>query len=288
MGGGCLENAKQILKKYKEVSTVPNVAVKLTQMISKDTCTIEEFENVIKMDPSLVMRLLNIVNSSYFSLKKDIHSVAEALVFVGMENLKNSIVMAALKHIFENASGHAGFSMKKLWLHSAATGLCSQMIAERIFGQKGENPFLCGILHDIGLIVEFQMMPEKLIQACEAFDPEKGQLHEFEQQYLGTDHTRIGALLVSEWKLPEKINQTILEHHSSDNNTPPDSISGIIKVADYMISKIGYPEINGYVPALPQSILNHLHANINEYKLITRELPQALADAKDILELDKG
>ena len=78
------------------------------------------------------------------------------------------------------------------------------MVAEKIFGQKGEDPFLCGILHDVGMIVEYQVIQGQFLEMCEAFLPKTEQINEYEQEIIGTDHTRIGALLVSNWKLMEQ------------------------------------------------------------------------------------
>jgi hypothetical protein len=44
------------------------------------------------------------------------------------------------------------------------------MISECIFQEKGEDAFLCGILHDIGMIVEDQTKHDLFIQGCRACD----------------------------------------------------------------------------------------------------------------------
>ena len=281
-----MKKAKQVLNKFKNIKTVPHVAIRLTQMISENTDTMQEFEQVIKLDPTLVMRLLELVNSSYYSLRQEINSVAEALVFVGMNNLRNMIVIAALKHIFENTREDEKFSIKALWLHSASTGICSQMISERIFGMKGEDPFLCGILHDIGMIVEYQVIQEKFFEVCKAFQPKAKQINEYEQEIIGTDHTKIGAILVSDWKIPENIQSVIKDHHKINIEILPDSITGIIRISEYLVSRIGYSELPGAVPLLPKSLITHFKKNINEYKLIIKELPGELAKAKEILDLN--
>ena len=94
---------------------------------------------MIKMDPTLVMRLLKLVNSPFFGLRQEVDSISRAVVVVGTKNLRNMVVTTALKNVFTQTSAEDVFSKVRLWLHSAAVGICSQMISERIFGQKGRR-----------------------------------------------------------------------------------------------------------------------------------------------------
>jgi HD-like signal output (HDOD) protein len=56
---------KALLKRFQDVKTLSHVAIRLTKLISDQTATMQEFERVIKMDPTLVLRLLRMVNSPY-------------------------------------------------------------------------------------------------------------------------------------------------------------------------------------------------------------------------------
>lgn len=97
----------------------------------------KDFEEVIKMDPILVSRLLRLVNSPYHGLIQTVDSIGRAVAFLGTKNLHNLIVTDALKNFFAGPGPDSIFSKKKLWIHSAAVSICSKMVAERIFGING-------------------------------------------------------------------------------------------------------------------------------------------------------
>ncbi len=65
-------------------------------MISDDKSTMEEFEEIIRLDPTLVVRLLRLVNSAYYSLRNKVTSISEAVVFIGSDSLRNMVVVEAL------------------------------------------------------------------------------------------------------------------------------------------------------------------------------------------------
>ena len=55
-----MKTALKLLKKFNDVKTLPHVAIRLSQLVADENSPIKEFEKIIKMDPTLVMRLLRL------------------------------------------------------------------------------------------------------------------------------------------------------------------------------------------------------------------------------------
>ena len=157
-----MPSAKELVNKFNDMKTLPHVAIRLTKMISSESTTMQDFEEVIKLDPILVVRLLKLVNSPFFGLANKVDSIAKAVVFIGMKNLRNLVAVEAIRDLYNNKSGEQGFSRQILWMHSATVAILAQMIGQRIFALDDEDIFLAGIIHDIGLIVEDQLVSEQL------------------------------------------------------------------------------------------------------------------------------
>ncbi len=282
-----LNTTKYYLKKFTGLKTIPSVATRLINMIEDDNSSLQDFEEVIKVDPTLVLRLLKLVNSAYFSLRTKIKNVSEAVVYIGVDNLRNLIVLDALKNLFLKNSNSDIFSRNRLWLHCSVTSICCQMIAERVFVLKGEDAFLCGILHDIGLIVEDQVAPDKFQDFCYTFDPEKDNLIDHERLIMGTDHSTISYFLTKEWGLNPDICQGIKLHHRSLDTVDPGSLTGILQISEYLISRLGYdafPEVRSGISS--PSLLIHIKKNIMGYRAIVDDLPHEIQRAKEIYSLE--
>ena len=282
-----MKTANEFLKTFKEVKTLPHVAIQLSRLISDANSSIKEFEKLIKMDPTLVMRLLRLVNSPYYGLQQRVESISRAVVLLGMKNLRNMVVVQALKDIFKSGSDEDIFSRRKLWLHCAAVSICSQMIAERIFQKKGEDAFLCGILHDIGIIVEDQAKHELFIQCCKAYDPGLKSFTDCEREVMGTDHGTVGYLLAQDWKLPPDVIKAIRQHHKMITTISPSSVSGIVQIAEYIVTKLNYPAINGMATSLSPPLFDHISDNLMEYKSLAGDLPEEITKAREIYEAEK-
>ncbi len=283
-----MTKAHSLLKKFNNLKTLPHVAIRLSRLISDENSSIKEFEEIIRMDPSLVVRLLRVVNSPYYGLRQKVDDIDRAVVFVGMKNLHNLVVVEALKDVFMESPHEDIFSRKMLWLHCAAVSICGKMIAERIVEQKGEDVFLCGILHDIGMIVEDQVAQDLFLQTCKTYEPESGQITKYEREIIGTDHCAIGYELARDWKLSYEIQEGIKNHHKTLKDVSPSSVTGIIQIAEYIVSRSGYPAIPGMKGMLSPPLTTHIQNNPEEYKTLARNLPDEMSKARDLYEIQEG
>ncbi len=278
-----MPTAQALLKKFGDMKTLPHVAIRLTKLLSNENTTMQEFERLIKMDPTLVLRLLRVVNSPYYGVREKIDSISRAVVFVGMKSLRNMIVTTALKEVFQKSPHEDIFSRAHLWLHCATVSICSQMISERIFRQAGDDAYLCGILHDIGMIIEDQVAQDLFLETCKAYTPDTKPFTKYEREVIGADHCEIGYLLGCEWKLSVEVREGI-KNHQNEEGISPSSIAGIIQIADYFVTKLNYTAIPGMKAMLSPDLATHVRDNIEEYKALVKDLPEEMSKAKELYE----
>jgi len=280
-------SAQDLLKNFNDIKTLPHLEIRLSKLISDRNSTVKEFEETIKLDPTLVLRLLQLVNSAYYGLQQTVNSITRAVVFIGMKKLRNMVITEALKGIFKNSKHEEVFSRNKLWLHCQVVSICGQMISERIFEKNGEDAFLCGILHDVGMIAEDQVVEDLFLQACKVYEPNSKPITEFEREVIGTDHCEVGYLLAQEWNLSVDIQEGVRHHHSPFEELSPSSLTGIIQVAEFIASKMNYTAIPGMIVKLPTPLASHVRDNLNEYNALAKDLPDEIAKAKEVYEIQE-
>ncbi len=280
--------AHQLLRKFADLKTLPHVAIRLSKLLSEERTALQQFEDVIKLDPVLVSRLLRMVNSAYFGLRESITSISRALVFLGTKNLRNMVVTEAIKDIIHCKTDDSVFSRKKLWLHCAAVSILGQMISERVFGRRGEDVYLCGILHDIGMIIEDQTTPELFAQSCKTVSVAPRPFVEIEKDIIGTDHCVLGFLLSEEWRLHEDVKKGIRDHHLTSEDLEPTSITGLIQMAESFACRLGYFPLPGIEGVLSPSLLRFVQENSQEFRILIQEMPDQMAKARELYETDEG
>lgn len=277
-----MPSARELIQKFSDLKTLPHVAIKVTQMVNSESSTMQDFEDVIKLDPILVVRLLKLVNSPYFGLANKVESISKAVVFIGMKNLRNLVAVEALRELYKDKDEGASFSRQNLWVHSATVAILSQMIAKRIFGLDGENEFLAGIIHDIGLIVEDQLEPELLRQACQQFVEGDGSIIQYEQEVVETHHAKVGGILASEWNMPDDVLLAIKKHHDQVKAYPIPSPVSILHISEYIANRMKYGAMKGRVEGLPSYLTGHMKERMADYKVLIKDLPAEMAKANQL------
>lgn len=277
-----MPTAQELMSKFEEIKTIPPVAIRLIKVISDENSTVQEIEKIIKMDPTMVVRLLSLVNSSFYGLRQKVDSITTAVVFIGLKNLRNMIVVTSLKEAVKLGTKEDIFSKTDLWFHCASVAVCSKMITERILGKMGEDIFLCGILHDIGMIIEYQLAEDLFLQTCKAYTPGDKPFCEFEREIIGADHCEVGYLLARKIELSDEVQETIRGHHLIRKETSPSSLIGTIHLAEYFVSQLGHTALPGMKAGIAPHFKSYIRQNIEEYKALAKSLPDELSKAEEI------
>ena len=94
--------AEAMAKKVKRMEFLEGNFFQLVVEISKDEPDIEQIEKVISHDAALSYALLKIVNSAYFALRRRVSSILQALVTMGISQLKQWVYLLSFNSEFEN------------------------------------------------------------------------------------------------------------------------------------------------------------------------------------------
>jgi len=276
-----MSTAQQFLDQFADIHPLPSVVMTVNKLINDSESTMKDFENVIKVDPVLVARLLRLVNSPFYGLTQTVDSIGRAVAFLGMKNLHNLVVIDALQNVFVAPQRKALFSKKKLWHHSAAVSICSKMVAERIFGINGDDALLCGILHDFGLLIEEQIQPDDFEKICESCTSST-HLIELENEAFDTNHCELGYIMSRDWNMSVSVQEAIRDHHLISNDIKPDSLAGIIQISEYITGQLEYTTLPDIKVDISAPLLQHLKDNIDDYNVLTEDLPEEMEKANAI------
>ncbi len=277
-----MTTAQALIEKFKKIRTLPHIVSRLVQLVNDEDSTLQDFEEVIRMDPALVARLLTLVNSSYFGLTRKVDSISRAVALLGMKNLHNIAVTDAIQGMLRSDFGTTEFSPQRLWLHSAASSICCKMIAERIFTINGDDAYLCGILHDIGLIVEMEAEKETFLKLIERLVCDGPTIIELEEELFQSNHCQIGYMLAQDWHIAAPIADAIRDHHQDDGMIIPHSPTGILQMSEYIIQQLGFSIKDGLTASLAPSLATHIQSNVAEYKVLAEDLPEELEKTKNM------
>ncbi len=231
------------IKEISHIATLPEVTVKIIELVEDPTSTAQDLHNVISNDPALCSRILKVVNSSFYGLPGQIGSINRAIVLLGLNAVKNIAISASLAKIFRGGDLCPSFSARHLWKHSIATAAASKLLADDLGLGLPDEAFLAGLMHDIGVMVEMQFDRDKLVEVIESLGVVDGapsaSMLEREVAVFGANHEHFGQALCQRWKFPATF-ATVTGTHHDPFEAPETSrtLPAIVYVADRIAASV--------------------------------------------------
>jgi len=223
-----------------EIATLPEVTVRISQIVENPKSTARDLHDVIKNDPALSARILKVVNSAFYGLPGQIASIDRAIVLLGLSAVKNIAIAASMTRLFNGGSNISGFTGLELWKHSVAVGVASRMLASSQGKPAVEECFLTGLIVDLGLLVERQVFPEKLGEVIRQHAASDRRFCEIETEIIGADHQAFGMALANRWRFPRALCNVIGYHHKPAELAEVNREQAIlVNIADILSSRAG-------------------------------------------------
>lgn len=234
---------EQLTQKLQNVFPMPQILSKIMHVVNDPNTSAASIEQVFKYEPSFTLKILSLANSAYYGSPGKITNIRSAITLLGFNLIKSLAVHASVNELFHSNSNNSLFSGIDLWKHSIAVGVVAKMIARRHRLGQAEDYFTMGILHDTGLIIEFQFYREAFDELLAKLHDGQGELIELEEKLLGINHATLTRMLCEKWQLPKMMTIPLAYHH--DPLAAPESMrpsATVIYLANAVVheKKVGF------------------------------------------------
>jgi putative nucleotidyltransferase with HDIG domain len=190
----------------------------------------------IGQDPSIVIRILRIANSPFYGMPREIGSLREAIVLLGINRIKDMLMSLCFSKMLP--AQHKDFNYDLFLHHSMAVAECTRQLAN-CTSTSPDFAFTAGLLHDIGDLVIVMLFPDEfsqLVKMSEKFGIEE------EQKVLGFNHTIIGGKAAQYWNFPQEIQEAIEQHETYPESATTKSLGLLVYTANLLIVNTEQPD----------------------------------------------
>ncbi len=233
------ETVQQILCGLKNLPTPPLTYTKMSEELNKPDPSIELLSDMVMQDSAISARVLQMVNSAFFGIGRSISDIAQATMFLGIENLRSLVLILGIsRESFAKLESY--FDLDLYTTHSIEVGTTAQLIAKDLGWSRKEaqSAFTAGLLHDMGRLIMATHF-EELYCKSEPFSmktPDTVVIQELEEKQFGANHAQLGAALLALWGLPPDIINAIAFHHKPQDDVEEGvSLSTIVHVANAIV-----------------------------------------------------
>ncbi len=196
-----------------EIPTFPSALMAILESIRNPDNSMDKVAEQTLADPGLVLRVLKIVNSAAYGLRRSVDSMQHACSLMGRSHLESLVLSLAIREVLPD-SPSPGFEARRFWTTAFRRASLARLLAARFNPSRQAECFTAGLLLDMAVPLLARVQAPDYGQILEHWhsDPESN-LAELENESFGWTHAQLGAALGCSWHLPEYLVSAIEEHH---------------------------------------------------------------------------
>ncbi len=197
---------RKFLENTDQLPSLPDIAAKVIQLTSESDFDMKDLATIIKADTVFTGKILRIVNSAYFGLKREVKNIEQAISLLGTDAIRSLAITFSLFDMFPaNKSG----IYRTLFKKSLCAGIVANFICEIEQIREKDELFMASTMQNLGAFVLTYVLP-KTYSAILDEGRRRGLPTLFiEKGELGTTHLEIGLFMAKKWNLPEIVEEVI-------------------------------------------------------------------------------
>ena len=232
---------------------------RLLATLAGEDASFEKLADLIEKDTVVAGNILHLVNSAMYARRGTINSVRHAISLLGVNKLRNAVLGMSVTRMWQNVRPAGSWSMARFNMHSAATAMLSDMLAQHLPVNYPEGAFVAGLMHDVGRLLIAVGLPAEFDRIVAHQRAGKRPAVEAEDAILGFTHPELSAQALAIWKLPEPIQIAVRDHHNPPPAGPSNqlALSAVVNAADRFVHSTGISilEQNGAATVDPAALL---------------------------------
>lgn len=209
------KDLKKVIANMTSLPSLPKAYSAIMEELQSDDPSLDRIGRIIESDVAMSAKLLQIVNSAFFGLVRQVSSPADAAMYLGVDVIKSLVLTTGVFSQFDDSKLSAS-SLSEIWNHSMRVGSVAKQIMMQSSGDKllADYAMMGGLLANVGKLVVASNFPDQFVEIQTQIKAGDRLDTEIEKEVMGHSHTEIGAYLLCLWGLPNPVIECVAYHHS--------------------------------------------------------------------------
>ena len=222
-----------------KLASLESINETLANLLDSEDSFVGQIAEVIRLDPSLTTRVLDLVNSIFFGSKEDHHitGVEEAPIFLGLNRIRELIAATPIiEEISALGKKSEHFSWESFWRHSIGTAILTReilSIADHKVEQEAD--YVAGLLHNLGILILAITFPEIFPHVYGKSHQSLKELTTKEVSLVGWDHAKMGAYYLWNHHISEEVVEAVHWHNHPLKATVNPKLAAAVQLAEFLV-----------------------------------------------------
>jgi len=245
------DEIRQRIEHCPKLASLQSINRKLAGLVNSEQSYTGQIAEIIRRDPSLTARLLRMVNSVYFGLSAKVNNIEEAVLYMGLRQIRElSMATPVIEDMEKISSTALKLPWRELWQHSIGTAIMTrEILANTNLLVDDDTDYIVGLLHNVGKVVLGTAWPREFAQLVETEYTDPDAVCVAERELIGWDHAMIGGYYLERHQLAPEIVEAVRFHASPAQAGEHQLYAAAVKVADLVVRETGIPSGFERIPA---------------------------------------
>ncbi len=227
----------ELFDQIDNVPKIPEIVRQLITQLNDPNVDFSAIANNIEKEQVIALKVLRLVNSAHYGLPRKVGSIKQALVILGVQEIKQLVITTG----FISATPEIpGLNIDDFWIDNFRTACYVKWLADHTQQDNSDMIFTAGLINSFSLILLHLGVPD--IAKTIAIDVKRGRpRRESELHHLGFTNQAVCAELGRQWQFAPELIDTILKSASPLSFDEVSIPACIVEVARF-ISEATYSE----------------------------------------------
>jgi HD-like signal output (HDOD) protein len=204
-----------------KLPSLPDIALRIKNAVSNPDVLIEDVVHVIEADPSIAVRMLQVVNNPFNRAAAPVRNLREAVMRLGFTETRNLVISLSMQQLFKTRNKLLDARMHELYDHSVEVASICYALGRKQSHLNADYLLLAGLIHDIGVIPILAYVDEVGLEMSSA-----AELDVIVRKLRGV----VGSMVVRHWGLPSDFVRVTEDAENWSRNMP-----GVLDTCDMVI-----------------------------------------------------
>jgi putative nucleotidyltransferase with HDIG domain len=192
--------------------SLPKLYLRFRELIARKA-SFNEIVGLLKKDIAISAEIIRRSNSAYYKGFVTNKSLEQAVSRMGYDAIVQVVTELSIREFFTMKTEKYRTLIENLWKHSISCAYAAEFMAKLLRLKLKGDPFLMGLLHDIGKLALLQ-----IIAGMERKGKFRDGIHPIMLVNILEDyHCQLGAKLLEKWRFAECYIHTAQHHNNSDS-----------------------------------------------------------------------
>jgi len=227
---------QRLIEEADRLHSAPGVAQSLLQLTKNPDFDVREVVACLERDPALSARLLRVLNSARYGLRRQVGDLRQAVLLLGPRTLRLISMTFSLVDVF--SKGLAKSLYAEYWRQAITMATVAKRLAESKDVADAEYSYTAGLLADLGVLIFAQIHPETYVPLFDSAATGV-ELAAAERDTFGFDHAELGGCLLDAWGFPSEVGGAVRCHHG---DSAQDDLGILLQAGDLLADVLWKPQ----------------------------------------------